>query len=165
MIASLLVLALGATATTQDGAATVSLFDGQRLDNWNGDPRFWSVEDGQIVGRSTTGTPCEESNYLVFEGAEFADFDLGEQCAHITFVCVDRRSHAELAESLASEVPARNPRCTQANKQLRVRKVVRTDDAGRVPQRNSDLELISGKRCWFEGISGADNRLHGHDIC
>ena len=36
-------------ATAENAA---SLFNGQDLSGWNGDPQLWSVEDGQIVGRS-----------------------------------------------------------------------------------------------------------------
>lgn len=62
-----------APATGVDG---LILFDGTTLDGWSGDPRFWSVEDGAIVGRSTAEQPCDATTYLVLEGQEFADFDL-----------------------------------------------------------------------------------------
>lgn len=68
--------------TPQDGAAggppapgPISLFDGSTLAGWSGDPRHWSVEDGAIVGRSTTEVPCERNTYLIHEG-EFGDFEL-----------------------------------------------------------------------------------------
>ena len=35
----------------------VPLFDGKTLEGWRGNPRFWSVEDGCIVGRATTENP------------------------------------------------------------------------------------------------------------
>lgn len=41
-----------------------TIFDGETLDGWRGDPKFWSVEDGCIVGRSTVETPCERTTYL-----------------------------------------------------------------------------------------------------
>ena len=41
-----------------------AIFDGRTLDGWRGDSTFWSVEDGCIVGRSTTETPCERTTYL-----------------------------------------------------------------------------------------------------
>jgi hypothetical protein len=31
-----------------DNEGWVSLFDGQTLNGWDGDPRFWSVKDGAI---------------------------------------------------------------------------------------------------------------------
>ena len=44
-------------------------------EQWSGDPRFWSVEGGVLVGRSTPEVPCERSSFLVHEG-RFDDFDL-----------------------------------------------------------------------------------------
>jgi putative heme-binding domain-containing protein len=71
--------ALGAPAFAQDDAppaAATSLFDGTSLTGWSGDERFWSVEDGAIVGRSTLETPCEASTYLALAGQEYKNFDL-----------------------------------------------------------------------------------------
>jgi len=57
-------------------AASSGLFDGHSLAGWDGDPRFWSVENGCIVGRSTPDNPCEETTYLVWRGGEVGDFRL-----------------------------------------------------------------------------------------
>ncbi|MEM8711078.1 MAG: family 16 glycoside hydrolase, partial [Planctomycetota bacterium] len=56
----------------------VTIFDGKSLDGWRGDERFWSVENGAIVGRSTAEVPCTETTYLALtgEGRDFRDFDL-----------------------------------------------------------------------------------------
>ncbi|MHC4834327.1 MAG: family 16 glycoside hydrolase, partial [Planctomycetota bacterium] len=64
---------LAVSAASPDEAAP--LFDGVSLQGWSGDDRFWSVEDGAIVGRSTAQTPCERNTYLIREG-EFDDFEL-----------------------------------------------------------------------------------------
>ena len=61
-----------AIAATDD---TIRLFDGSSLAGWRGDPRFWSVEEGAIVGRSTDAVPCERNTYLIHDG-EFDDFEL-----------------------------------------------------------------------------------------
>ena len=37
----------------------IELVDGVDLAGWRGEARFWSVEDGAIVGRSTTQVPCD----------------------------------------------------------------------------------------------------------
>lgn len=44
------------------------LFDGSTLDGWDGDPRFWSVEDGAITGRTTESNGTESDTFLVFTG-------------------------------------------------------------------------------------------------
>lgn len=43
-------LALSTVARAEEGFT--SLFDGKTLNGWKGAPRFWSVEDGLIVGSS-----------------------------------------------------------------------------------------------------------------
>ena len=54
----------------------LTLFDGQTLSGWSGDPRFWSVEEGAIVGRSTEATPCNETTWLVYTAAPLEHFEL-----------------------------------------------------------------------------------------
>jgi hypothetical protein len=68
-------LGLGCGAAAQDPAAT-EVFDGRTLAGWRGDERHWSVEDGQIVGRTSADAPLERSTYLVWEGGELRDFEL-----------------------------------------------------------------------------------------
>ena len=43
----------------------VSLFDGVSLTGWDGNPKFWRVEDGAIVGESTPPNPSGNS-YIVY---------------------------------------------------------------------------------------------------
>src|ERR1044072_6219264 len=40
-----------------DNEGWVSLFDGQSLNGWDGDPRFWSVKDGAIYVQATCEKP------------------------------------------------------------------------------------------------------------
>ncbi len=56
-------------------SATTMLFDGRSLEGWRGDDRFWSVENGEIVGRSTAENPCDTTTYL-HHSKPFADFEL-----------------------------------------------------------------------------------------
>jgi hypothetical protein len=53
----------------------VSLFDGQSLKGWDGNPKFWRVEDGAIVGESTPQNPCGHT-YLVSRDMKAKDFTL-----------------------------------------------------------------------------------------
>ena len=59
----------------QGGGVPIDLLAGG-LSAWEGDKRFWSLEDGVLTGRSTIETPCEESTYLTWMDAEVADFVL-----------------------------------------------------------------------------------------
>jgi putative heme-binding domain-containing protein len=48
-------------------------FDGESLANWEADPAIWSVEDGELVGRTTTGLP---NNVFARSQMLFDDFRL-----------------------------------------------------------------------------------------
>ncbi|MCA9020680.1 MAG: DUF1080 domain-containing protein, partial [Planctomycetaceae bacterium] len=52
------------------------IFDGKTLDNWDGDPRFWSVEDGAITGRTTADNPTKGNTFIIWQGGTPADFVL-----------------------------------------------------------------------------------------
>jgi hypothetical protein len=58
-----------------DHAGYVSLFDGTSLKGWDGNPKFWRVENGAIVGESTPTNPSGNS-YLVYRDLEARDFTL-----------------------------------------------------------------------------------------
>jgi len=59
--------------TNHDGY--VSLFDGQSLKGWDGNKKFWRVEDGAIVGEATKQNPCGNT-YLVYRDMKAKDFTL-----------------------------------------------------------------------------------------
>ena len=53
----------------------VSLFDGASLKDWDGNPKFWRVEGGAIIGESTPENPSGNT-YIVYRGVEAKDFTL-----------------------------------------------------------------------------------------
>jgi hypothetical protein len=53
-----------------------SLFDGKSLDGWDGDSKFWSVQDGAITGKTTKENPTKENTFLIWKGGEVSDFEL-----------------------------------------------------------------------------------------
>jgi hypothetical protein len=53
----------------------VTLFDGVSLKGWDGNPKFWRVENGAIVGESTAQNPSGNS-YIVYRDVEAKDFTL-----------------------------------------------------------------------------------------
>jgi hypothetical protein len=53
----------------------VQIFDGKTLENWDGDPNLWRVEDGAIVGETQKGYPHNNS-YISYHGITAKDFDL-----------------------------------------------------------------------------------------
>jgi hypothetical protein len=59
----------------EDHVGFVRIFDGTSLKDWDGDPSFWHVENGAIVGVSTKEHPVGNT-YIVYRGFEAKDFDL-----------------------------------------------------------------------------------------
>ena len=64
------------TASARAEAGFQSLFDGKSLDNWDGNPRFWSVRDGAITGQTTKENPTQGNTVLVYKGGDVSDFEL-----------------------------------------------------------------------------------------
>ena len=52
------------------------LFDGKSLEEWDGDPKFWSVQDGAITGKTTAENPTNGNTFAVWKGGEVKDFEL-----------------------------------------------------------------------------------------
>ncbi len=61
--------------TSDKNSATVSLFNGENLDQWRGDSRIWSVEEGCIVGRATAKNKIDKNTFLIYE-KPFSNFEL-----------------------------------------------------------------------------------------
>ena len=53
-----------------------SLFNGKDLNGWEGDPKFWSVEDGCIVGKTTPQNPTKGNTFLIWRQGQLEDFEL-----------------------------------------------------------------------------------------
>jgi len=53
-----------------------SLFDGKSLDGWDGDPAYWSVQNGCLTGISTPENPIKYNTFLIWKNGEVADFEL-----------------------------------------------------------------------------------------
>ena len=59
-----------------DHTGFTSIFDGASLKNWDGDPAFWRVEGGAIVGQSTPENPVKQNTFMIWRGGEPKDFEL-----------------------------------------------------------------------------------------
>jgi hypothetical protein len=53
-----------------------SIFDGTSLQGWDGDPDYWRVEGGTIIGESTKEKPLKANTFLIWRGGEPADFEV-----------------------------------------------------------------------------------------
>ena len=58
-----------------DHTGYLSLFDGVSLKGWDGNQKFWRVENGAIVGESTPTNPSG-NNYIVYRDLVAKDFTL-----------------------------------------------------------------------------------------
>jgi hypothetical protein len=58
----------------------VQIFDGKTLKGWEGDPTYWRVENGTIVGEVTPATPLKTNTFLIWGGGETKDFELIAEC-------------------------------------------------------------------------------------
>lgn len=52
------------------------MFDGKTLKGWDGDPKYWRVENGEIVGEVTPETILKRNTFLIWQGGKPADFEL-----------------------------------------------------------------------------------------
>lgn len=52
------------------------LFDGESLTGWDGNPKFWSVEEGAITGRTTAENPTQGNTFLIWRGGDVENFVL-----------------------------------------------------------------------------------------
>lgn len=53
-----------------------SLFDGRTMAGWDGDPDFWKVEDGALVGQTTAQHQPKQNTFLIWRGGQPGDFEL-----------------------------------------------------------------------------------------
>ncbi len=73
----LLCLAIPARALSAEAPEEgfVSLFDGESLKGWDGNPELWSVVDGVIRGKTSDDTPLKRNEFLIWDG-QASDFVL-----------------------------------------------------------------------------------------
>ncbi|MDR2850157.1 MAG: DUF1080 domain-containing protein [Verrucomicrobiota bacterium] len=65
--------ALAAAGCLAEGRA---LFNGKDLTGWDGEPGWWTVEDGAITSESTPERPCKGATYLSWTEGRPVDFEL-----------------------------------------------------------------------------------------
>src|SRR5262245_64779190 len=52
------------------------IFDGKSLDGWEGNPRYWRVENGCLVGEITPETLLKSNTFIIWRGGSPKDFEL-----------------------------------------------------------------------------------------
>lgn len=56
------------------------IFDGKTLTGWEGDPVYWSVENGNLVGTITPETVLKRNTFIIYRGATPKNFELIADC-------------------------------------------------------------------------------------
>jgi len=52
-----------------------AIFDGKTLNGWDGDPDFWRVEEGAIVGQTSLEHQPKQNTFCIWKGGHPADFE------------------------------------------------------------------------------------------
>lgn len=61
---------------TGDEAGFRPIFDGKTLSGWEGDPKYWRVEGGSLVGEITQDTLIKSNTFIIWRGGAPSDFEL-----------------------------------------------------------------------------------------
>ncbi len=79
----LLIFLIGSTTTgcmaqrkKANKAGFVPIFDGKTLTGWDGDPTYWRVENGKLVGEITPTTLLKTNSFIIWRGGQPGDFEL-----------------------------------------------------------------------------------------
>ncbi|MGN6490878.1 MAG: 3-keto-disaccharide hydrolase [Agriterribacter sp.] len=59
-----------------DKEGFVNLFDGKSLKGWEGDPTYWKMEGGTLVGEITPATLLTRNSFIIWRGGITEDFEL-----------------------------------------------------------------------------------------
>ena len=65
---------IGQSAKDKDGF--IKIFNGKTLAGWEGDPTYWRVEDGNLVGEITPSTLLKTNSFIIWQGGSPADFEI-----------------------------------------------------------------------------------------
>ncbi len=73
---ALLLLALPGRGSAETEKEFEQIFDGETLDEWDGNPKFWSVEDNAITGETTEENPAPHNTFIIWRGGKTRNFEL-----------------------------------------------------------------------------------------
>lgn len=64
------------TLGTNDESGFELIFDGKTLNGWEGDAKYWRVENGCLVGEVTPETLLKQNSFIIWRGGTTRDFEL-----------------------------------------------------------------------------------------
>ncbi len=59
-----------------DEPGFASIFDGKTLTQWEGNPTYWRVEHGSLIGEITADTVIKSNTFIIWRGGRPKDFEL-----------------------------------------------------------------------------------------
>src|SRR5260370_20745966 len=73
---------------TGDEPGFTPMFDGKTLSGWEGDPKYWRVDDGTMGGEITPETLIKSNTFIIWRG--------GAPTAFVLHICypITTRSHS-----------------------------------------------------------------------
>ncbi len=54
----------------------IRIFDGKTLKDWEGDPNYWRVENGNLTGEITADKLLKSNTFVIWRGGAPTDFEL-----------------------------------------------------------------------------------------
>lgn len=72
----LILISCKTSGLKQNRNGFVQIFDGKTLNGWEGDPAYWRVENGNLVGEITPATLLKRNSFIMWRGGMPADFEL-----------------------------------------------------------------------------------------
>lgn len=67
------------TPLVDDDSGFKPIFDGKTLKDWDGDPTYWRVENGELVGEITPQTLLKQNSFIIWRGGMPRNFELKVQ--------------------------------------------------------------------------------------
>jgi hypothetical protein len=78
LVCSVLILGTISCSTSKISSASngfENIFDGKSLIGWEGDPVYWRVENGNLVGEVTPSTILDRNSFIIWKGGLTKDFE------------------------------------------------------------------------------------------
>ncbi len=79
LLAGITIFATGCSSSAQSKGGKnkfVKIFDGKTLNGWKGDPTYWRVENGNLVGEITPTTLLKTNSFIIWQGGRPSDFEI-----------------------------------------------------------------------------------------
>jgi hypothetical protein len=76
ILSCLLPTAAKRSAAAEAEKGFTPIFNGRNLSGWEGEPGYWSVEDGALTGKTTIEHKLDHPSYIFWRGGKPADFEL-----------------------------------------------------------------------------------------